>query len=76
MAEAKINVTLSDLPEVKAALEAAAERIEAAEALAAGVRSFLSSLPFQPPEAVGFQANAKLVPALDYYESTLVDLDA
>jgi len=33
--------------------------------LAGGIRSFLTSLPFQPPEAIGFQARVKLHGALD-----------
>jgi hypothetical protein len=35
------------------------------DALAGGIRSFLTSLPFQPQEALGFQARVKLAGALE-----------
>ena len=41
---------------------------EAAEHLAAGVRSFLSSLPFMAPETVGLQARVKLAEPLAEFE--------
>lgn len=40
----------------------------AANALAAGVRSFLSSLPYMAPEMVEFQARVKLAEPLAEYE--------
>ena len=52
--------------------EASAEaELEAAAGLAEGVRSFLSSLPYMAPEAIGFQAKVKLAePLADYDEET------
>jgi hypothetical protein len=38
----------------------ALERAERQDQVVGGVRSFLSSLPFQPPEALGFQVRVKL----------------
>jgi len=54
-------------------LVAAGETVprSSAEQLAGGVRSFLSSLPFQPPEAIGFQARVKLAGPLAEYERQL-----
>jgi hypothetical protein len=43
--------------------------VHAAEALAGGVRSFLSSLPYTAPEAIDFQARVKLAGPLEEYES-------
>jgi hypothetical protein len=52
------------------------EALAAAEALAAGVRSFLSSLPFTAPESVDFQAQAKLAEPLRDYEAARGGADA
>lgn len=60
----EITVKVADMPEVKAALEAA-------EALAGGCRSFMSSLPFCAPEAVGWQAKVKIAGALAEYERAM-----
>lgn len=40
----------------------------AADALAGGIRSFLSSLPYAAPEAIGYQARVKLAGPLAEYE--------
>jgi hypothetical protein len=42
---------------------------EAADNLAANVKSFLSSLPFVAPEQIEFQAQVKLREPLEEYEN-------
>lgn len=70
-AEHRVTVNVADGSAVKAALDAAHARVVAADALAAGVRSFLSSLPYQAPEAISFQASAKLLVPLREFEAVI-----
>lgn len=64
-----VRVSVSFSVETHESLRNALEESEAqSEQLAHGIRSFLSSLPFQPPEALGFQARAKLAEPLATYE--------
>lgn len=41
---------------------------DAADELAAGVRSFLQTLPFAAPESIGLHASVKLREKLEEYE--------